>query len=251
MSLIDYLYVESYLQLFLLAAIVFIAGIARGCIGFGFSALVVASTSFWLEIKYVAVTMIVLEVVASLFMLKNVKAEIDYKMLKMLIFFGVIGSVTGVWVLANVNSTLHQLILSCYLLGIVFVSLLRFEFKLPLNNLRLFLISIVGGFYNGFAAIGGIFVASMLTSSKVQIKNIRATMVVYFFIIEIAFFISANYHGLYTKEVFFTSLVLIIPMLLGIIMGARLFTRLPEKTLKIIVLSSLLVLSIIGLIKLV
>jgi hypothetical protein len=195
--------------------------------------------------------MIVLEVVASVFMLKNVKAEIDYKMLKMLSFFGVIGSVTGVWVLANVNSFLHQVILSCYLLVIALVSLFRYEFKLPLNNSRLFLISIVGGFYNGFAAIGGIFVASMLTSSRVQIKNIRATMVVYFFIIEIAFFISAYFHGLYSKEVFFTSLVLIIPMLLGIIMGARLFTRLPEKTLKTIVLISLLLLSIIGLIKLI
>ena len=250
MSLLDYLFVDNYLQLIILVAIIFIAGIARGCIGFGFSALVVASTSFWLEIKYVVVTMIVLEVVASIFMLKKVKAEIDYNLLKILAVSGVIASTIGVWALANINSTLHQIILSSYLLVIAMVSLFRFEFKNPINNARLIAIGSVAGFYNGFAAIGGIFVASMLTSSKLQLKNIRATMVVYFFIIEIAFFTAAYLHNLYSKEVFFTSVLLIIPMLFGIIFGSHLFIRLPDKTLKNIVLITLLVLSVVGLLKL-
>lgn len=250
MSLLDQLFVDNYLQLLILALIIFIAGIVRGCIGFGFSALVVASTSFWLDVKYVVVTMIVLEVVASIFMLKNVKAEIDYKLLKILSFSGIIASSIGVWVLANINSTLHQIILSCYLLSIALVSLFRFEFKKPNNNLRLFVIGAVAGFYNGFAAIGGIFVASMLTSSKLQLINIRATMVVYFFIIEVAFFISAYLNNLYSKEVFYTSVLLIIPMVFGIILGSVLFVKLPEKTLKKIVLITLLILSLVGFIRL-
>jgi uncharacterized membrane protein YfcA len=130
------------------------------------------------------------------------------------------------------------------------VSLFRFEFKKPNNNLRLFVIGAVAGFYNGFAAIGGIFVASMLTSSKLQLINIRATMVVYFFIIEVAFFASAYLNNLYSKEVFYTSVLLIIPMVFGIKLGSVLFVKLPEKTLKKIVLITLLILSLVGFIKL-
>ena len=73
MSLFDFLFVDKLSHLCFLALIVFIAGIIRGCIGFAFSALVVASTSFWLDVKYTVIMVIFLEITASLFMLKNVK----------------------------------------------------------------------------------------------------------------------------------------------------------------------------------
>ena len=249
MPLIDYLFVDNYFQLSILAAIVFIAGIARGCIGFGFSALVVASSSFWLEVKYVVVMVIIMELIASLIMVRKVTSEIDYKLLKILSISAVISSIVGVWVLANIDSSLHQIMMSTYLLAVALFTLFKFTFKKPINNFRIYVIGFIAGFYNGFAGIGGIFVAAMLTSSNIQVKNIRATMVVYFFIIEATFFTSAYLNNLYSKEVFYTSILLSIPMLVGIIIGSKLFSVLPEKTLKKIVLVSLLVLSIIGLIK--
>lgn len=247
--LFDYLFLESTSQVAMLAAIVFIAGIVRGCIGFGLSALIIASTSFWLEIKYVVVMVIILEVIASLFMLKKVKSEVDYKLLKMLTIGGVLTTLLGVWLLANINSVLHQLLLTIYLVFIVIVILSKFEFKGPISDLRLFLIGAIAGFYNGFAGMGGIFVASMLTSSKIQVRNTRATMVVYFFLTEAVFFISAYLNGLLSTKIFTTGLALTIPMLLGIYVGSKLFHILSEKELKKGVLIALLILSIIGLIK--
>ena len=249
MTLFDYLFVDNINHLLLLGLIVFLAGIVRGCIGFAFSALVVASTSLWLDVKYTVIMVIFMEVTASLFMLKNVKDEIDYPLLKLIAIGSVFASFFGVWVLANIHSDWHQLLMSIYLTFVAIISLVKFEFKKPVNNTRLFITGIIAGFYNGLAALGGIFVASILTSSRYPIKNVRATMVVYFFIIEIAFFTGAYLNGLVTKEVVMTSLLLCIPMLFGIVRGSILFSALPEVILKQLVLFALLILSVAGLIK--
>ena len=245
----DYLFVDSASQLLWLILIVFLAGIVRGCIGFAFSALVVASTSLWLDVKFTVIMVIFMEVIASLFMLKNVKTEIDYQLLKILTIGSVIASFFGVWILANIPADSHQILISIYLLIVALVSLFKFEFKKPATKVRLYMTGFIAGFYNGLAGIGGIFIASMLTSSRYPIKHVRATMVVYFFMIEFAFFIGAYINDLVTKEVVITSFLLCTPMLFGIFLGAKLFTSLPEKKLKQIVLVTLLVLSIAGLIK--
>ncbi len=249
MSLFDYLFVDNVFDLLYLAIIVGFAGVIRGCIGFGFSALVVASTSLWLDVKFTVIMVIFMEVIASVFMLNNVKNEIDFKLLKILTIGGVIASFFGVWALATIKPERHQLLMSGYLLIVALVSLVKFEFKKPVNEFRLYITGIIAGFYNGLAGIGGIFIASMLTSSRYPVKNIRATIVVYFFLSEVAFFIAAYINNLVSKEVVFTSLLLCFPMLIGIIFGSKLFSSLPEKSLKKMVLITLLVLSIAGLLK--
>ncbi|MGK0271975.1 MAG: putative membrane protein YfcA [Cocleimonas sp.] len=249
MTIFDYLFIDNGYDLLWLCIIVTIAGIIRGCIGFGFSALVVASTSLWLDVKFTVIMVIFMEVMASLFMLNNVKDEIDYRLLKIITIGSVIASFFGVWILANIHSDWHQILMSIYLLIVALVALFKFEFKKPVNDFRLYMTGIVAGFYNGLAGIGGIFIASMLTSSGYKVKNIRATIVVYFFMIEAAFFIAAYMNDLVSKEVVFTSMLLSIPMLVGIFFGSKLFSFLPEKTLKQMVLISLMVLSIAGLVK--
>ncbi len=245
----QYLFVESYSQLALLTVIIFLAAIVRGCIGFGFSALVVASTSFWLDVKYVVVMVILMEIIASIFMLKNVKLDIDFKVLKALVITAIIGNIIGVLLLANLNSAFHQILISMYLLFIVGFSLSRFTFNKPVTQLRLNTTGLIAGFYDGMAAIGGVFLASMLTSSSFPVRTIRATAVIYFFIVEPTFFVSAYFNGLLSKEIFYTTAVLILPMLIGITYGSKLFSVLSERTLKRMVLIALSCLSIIGLIK--
>ena len=248
-ALAEYLFVDSYSQLALLAAVVFLAAIVRGCIGFGFSALVVASTSFWLEVKYIVVMVILMEIIASLFMLRNVKLDVDFKILKALAITAIIGNIVGVLLLANLNPAIHQVLISVYLLFIVIFSLSRFTFKKPVTQLRLNAAGLFAGLYDGMAAIGGIFLASILTSSSFPVRTIRATAVVYFFIVEPTFFVSAYFNGLLNQEIFYTTAVLILPMLIGTIYGSKLFIILSEKALKRIVLIALSCLSIIGLIK--
>ncbi len=89
-SFIDALFVDSSGQFVALVLIVLLASIVRGCIGFGFSALVIASTSFWLELKYVAALMIILEVSASLIMIKQVPSIIQNASFSRLLLRGVI-----------------------------------------------------------------------------------------------------------------------------------------------------------------
>ncbi len=62
----SWLFVNTPLELAGLLLVVLIAGIVRGAIGFGFSALVVASAGFWLSPVPVICLVILLEAAASL-----------------------------------------------------------------------------------------------------------------------------------------------------------------------------------------
>ncbi|MGB1310899.1 MAG: TSUP family transporter, partial [Leucothrix sp.] len=96
----SYLFVTTPLALCLLFLIVFLASIVRGAIGFGFSAIVVASTSFWLPpISAVCLT-VILEVIASLVMFRGVQNDVDYSLLLPLSIGTLAASIIGVTLLA-------------------------------------------------------------------------------------------------------------------------------------------------------
>lgn len=226
-----------------------IASIVRGAIGFAFSALVVASSSFWLPPVAVIGMVVILEVIASVIMLKSVRGDIDYRLLKPLAIAGLPSALLGVTLLTRIEPLTLQLMMGGYLITIVLVSLFDVKFRPAPDTKRLSAVGFIAGFYNGLAGIGGIFIATFLNGSRISVRDIRATMVVYFFLCEAAFFLGAYLNDVYTREIFLTTAVAIPPMIIGIQIGTHFFTRLPEKVLRKMVLIALLVVSLLGLFK--
>lgn len=245
----DWLFISSTGELAGLMLVVFIAAVIRGAIGFAFSAVVVASSSFWLPPVAVIAMVVILEVIASVIMLKSVRGDIDYRLLKPLAIAGLPSALLGVTLLARIEPFYLQLMMGGYLITIVLVSLFDVKFRPAPNTARLSIVGFIAGFYNGLAGIGGIFIATFLNSSRISVKDIRATMVVYFFLCEAVFFLGAYLNNVYTREIFLTALVAIVPMVIGIQVGTHFFTRLPEKVLRRMVLIALLVVSLLGLLK--
>lgn len=245
----DWLFVSSIGEFAGLMLIVFIASIVRGAIGFAFSALVVASSSFWLPPIAVIAMVVVLEIIASILMLKSVRGDIDYRLLTPLAIAGIPSALLGVTLLTRIEPFSLQLMMGGYLITIVLVSLFDMKFRPAPNTVRLSIVGFIAGFYNGLAGIGGIFIATFLNGSRISVKDIRATMVIYFFICEAAFFLGAYLNAVYTPEIFLTAAVAILPMIIGIQIGTHFFTRLPEKVLRRMVLIALLLVSLFGLLK--
>ena len=74
-------------------------------------------------------------------------------------------------------------------------------------------------------------------------------MVVYFLVIEFAFLTSAFMNDIYTTKIFWTSLAATPAMFIGVLLGTKIFKKLPEQQLKQIILYSLIILSVVGLLK--
>jgi len=244
-----YSFVVTPLQLTLLFFIVFLAAIVRGAIGFGFSAIVVASTSFWLPpIASVCLT-VILEVIASLIMFRGVQKDVDYKLLIPLSLGTLLATLVGVSLLAVISPELLQILIALYLATICALTLIQFKLKPNPSTLRVGIAGAITGIINGMSAMGGLFVAFFMTGSNLPVATIRATMVVYFLVIEFAFLSSAFINQIYTMKIFWTSIAMAPALLMGIAIGTRLFNRLPEQKIKQFILYSLIALSAFGLIK--
>ena len=208
-----------------------------------------ASTSFWLPpISAVCLT-VILEVVASVIMFRGIQNDVDYKLLLPLSIGTLLASFIGVSILAVINPNLLQILIAAYLAAICFVSLIKYQLKPNPSIVRVGIAGAITGIINGMSAMGGLFVAFFMTGSNIPVTKIRATMVVYFLVIEFAFLTSAFMNDIYTMKIFWTSLAVMPAMVIGIVLGTRLFKRLPEEKLKQMILYSLILLSAVGLIK--
>lgn len=245
----SYLFVTTPLALCLLFLIVFLASIVRGAIGFGFSAIVVASTSFWLPpISAVCLT-VILEVIASLVMFRGVQNDVDYSLLLPLSIGTLAASIIGVTLLAVINPNVLQVLIAIYLAAICLATIKKVQLKPQPSTLRVGIAGALTGIINGMSAMGGLFVVFFMTGSNLPVAKIRATMVVYFLVIEFAFLSSAFMNQIYTMKIFWTSLAVSPALLLGVLVGTKLFKQLPEAKLKQLILYSLIILSVVGLIK--
>lgn len=147
-------------------AVVFAAGIVRGFAGFGFSALCVAGMALYLPPAEVVPPIFMLEVLASVSLLRGALKDVDWPWLGWLVLGNALCIPLGVALLARVSDTPLRLLIGALLL--VAAVLMRQGWALALAPTRLARLGVglVSGFVNGAAAIGGIAVALLLSAAK-------------------------------------------------------------------------------------
>ena len=160
--------------------IVFGAGIVRGFAGFGFSALSVAGLSLLVSPAKVVPAIFMLEVLASISLLRSAARHIDGSWLSWLIVGNALCIPLGIALLAWLPETPLRLLIGALLL--LAAGLLRSGFNLALSpsaGVRLG-VGMASGFVNGVAAIGGIAVAVMLSTAQMAPAAMRATLIALF-----------------------------------------------------------------------
>lgn len=161
-------------------AIVFAAGVVRGFAGFGFSALCVAGLSLFMPPQQVVPAIFLLEVLASLTLLKEAWRDADTRWLGWLVLGNALCIPLGVALLAFLPETPLRLCIGALLL--MAAVLLRSGFSAglePSSGVRL-ATGLVSGFVNGVAAIGGIAVAVLMSTTSLAPAVMRATMIALF-----------------------------------------------------------------------
>ena len=160
--------------------VVFAAGIVRGFAGFGFSALCVAGMSLFLPPAQVVPPIFVLEVLASLTLLRSAWKDVDWHWLSWLVLGNALCIPLGVALLAFASETPLRLLIGALLL--LAAALLRSGWSLALAPTRATRLAtgLVSGLVNGVAAIGGIAVAVLLSATALAPAAMRATMILLF-----------------------------------------------------------------------
>lgn len=230
-------------------AVVLLAGTVRGFAGFGFSALTVAGMSLFFPPAQVVPVAFVLEVLASVSMLRSVWPDIHWGWLKPLLLGNAIAIPFGVWMLAVVPEAPLRAVVSLTILCASVLLLIGFKPKWPDTAPLRFGTGLISGVLNGLAAIGGMAVAVMLFATTISGAAARATLVALFFATDLYSLAWAGGNGLLGATLLTWVAWLVVPMLVGISFGSRHFLKVDEAEFRRGVLRVLAGIAALGLVR--
>ncbi len=238
-------------------AVVFAAGVVRGLSGFGFSAVCVAGLSLFVPPAQVVPPIFMLEVFASVSMLRGALRDVDWRWLSWLALGNALCVPIGVALLAVVPETALRLLIGSLLLvaSALLRSGVRFALQ-PTAGVRL-ATGLVSGFVNGVAAIGGIVVALLLSTAQVPAASLRATMVILLLLTDLyalawAGLVSLGVEGgpaLLGADTLYTALWMAPPMLMGIWLGSRAFAVMSAEQFRRQVLNLLVLIALVSVVR--
>jgi uncharacterized membrane protein YfcA len=229
--------------------LVFAAGSVRGFAGFGFSALCVAGMSLYMPPAQVVPPIFMLEVLASLTLLRSAWKDVHWNWLSWLVAGNALCIPLGVALLAYVDETALRLLIGTLLL--LSATLLRSGWTLALEPTRAMRLAtgLVSGLVNGVAAIGGIAVAVLLSTTVLAPAAMRATMILLFLFTDLyalawaALLPSPAGHALLGVRTLHLALWLTPAMLAGIWVGQRAFVGVSPQAFRRHVLNLLMLIA--------
>ena len=239
----------SLVEIYFIIFTVFIASIIRGFNGFGFSATCISGFSFILPAIEIVPIILALEVVISIFMLPYIWNKIDWRFVFKILLGIIIGSPIGLYLLKHLNPQTTPL--SVCLLAIFFSILLMkgFSNQKINNNYGKFFTGIISGTLNGLTTLGGMPVALFLLITSIQPAVIRGSLAALFFLTDIYAFILSFFSGIVDMTTIYRVIPLIIILPLGVFIGDKLFLKSKEATYRKFVFYFLVIISIIGIIR--
>jgi len=231
------------------AMAVLAAGIVRGYSGFGFAMITVTSMSLVFPPAKVIPVILVLEVMASGWLLPKVWHQIDWRSLVWLFLGVAFGTPPGVYLLAHVPTAPMRAAIAVLVMFFTVLMLKDFTLKAMPGKGMTAGTGLVSGLFNGGAAIGGPPVILFYLSSPAGVGVSRASIIAYFMGTDSLAFGLGIFHGLVTFQTITLIGILIAPLFMGIYLGNRIFASNQTKAFRRNVLILLLLLSMAVLIK--
>lgn len=236
--------VEAYLWI---AAVLFLAGFARGYSGFGFSAVAVAGLSFVVSPAVAVATAILLETAASLIQARSIWREVDWRGSAILLVGAIIGNPIGIAILEAAPQAMLKAIIYGFLLVVAAILTFVKPVRVELNSLTWFIVAVIAGVINGSTALAGLFIVAVMTVVAIPPARMRATLVAYFFFSDLYAAGILGYRGLIGADVLWLSAAALPVIAIGIFFGARKFVGASDKQFRRATLAFLCALSAAGL----
>lgn len=233
----------------ILSLVVLNAAIIRGYAGFGFSAIVVAAGSLFLPTREVVPLVLLLEIVASLQMARQVWPDVNWKLVLSIlggsILFIPLGQSLLLWI------AVEPMRIAAAVLLLSAVALTATGKSIPVRNTPSgwFLIGTVSGLMNGLLAMGGMWVMILLLGSGIRIATLRASLVALFFTTDAYAVLTGTGQGLVNSSIVLRFFWMLPALFAGVWLGSRRFEGSDARTYRNVVLSVLAALAVLLLVR--
>lgn len=204
------------------------AGFVRGFSGFGLSAFIVAGMSLWLSPQSIVPAAMMLEIVASVSLLRSVWPHVSWRWIWPLIAGYAISVPLGVWCLSILPELPLRLAVSTIILVMALTLLSGFRPSWGDGIAVRLGTGLVAGFMSGLSSLGGMIAATMLFTTSLPAVRLRATLITLFFLSASYALLWAGQLGLVHHGTLLWAVWLMVPMLIGIMIGRHSFARASE-----------------------
>ncbi len=236
---------NSFLLSYLMV-VCFLAAIVRGYSGFGFSALLILSTTWVLPPIMAVPIILMLELIASIQLLPSVWAHIHWPRLSRLLVASAISTPIGIVGLTVLDENTTRLLISLFILIVSVILLRGYSFNRFDSSALDLGTGFISGALNGIATIGGLVVAVVFLSLQLEAIVIRATLVALFFATDLYATALAWSFGLIDEQLLYITLLMTPSLLLGVQIGSYWFKKSSGTSFKRVTLVFLISLSCIG-----
>ncbi len=225
------------------------AGFVRGFAGFGLSAFFVAGMSLWLAPRSIVPAAMMLEILASVSLLRSVWPDVSWHWVRPLIAGYAVSVPLGVWCLSVLPEEPLRIAVSGMILAIALTLLAGFRPRWGDGiGVRLGT-GLVSGFMSGLSSLGGMIAATVLFSTSLTATRLRATLIGLFFMSSGYGLLWATQRGLVHSVTLLWAAWLGIPMLTGIVLGRHGFARASETQFRRAVLGVLAAVAALGMVR--
>tara|TARA_B100001248_G_scaffold154078_1_gene115951 strand:- start:5668 stop:6423 length:756 start_codon:yes stop_codon:yes gene_type:complete len=237
----------TIIQFIFFCLVILLASFVRGFSGFGFSASSVSLLSFILPPKEIVPIILLLEIIASFFMIPSIWKKINWKFVFYLLLGVSVGTPFGVKLLSILKPNIMHLIISVTVL--IFASLLLKGYvnKKLNHNLSKFFVGTIAGTVNGFGTLAGLPIALYLLIIAAEPAVIRASLAALFFFTDLYALVLSYFSNILDIKILYRSVPLIFIIPLGVFLGTKLFNESSRENYKKYVLYFLIIVSIFGL----
>jgi uncharacterized membrane protein YfcA len=224
-------------SLFYAIAVIFAAAIVRGFSGFGFSLLAISALSLAYAPADIVPSIFLMEIVASLNLLISSWRDVHWRSLGPLIAGCLVATPFGVWALAHFAAAPMQLALGLFVLAAVVLMARGAVLKAMPGRTASFVAGAASGLANGAFGMAGPPAVLFYFSSPAGHAAGRASLIAFFLATDLIGLANMAPHGLLTREVFVRAAAFLPPLIAGVWIGQKLFTRAaPEKFRKAVLL---------------
>lgn len=230
-----------------LAATVFIAGIVRGFSGFGTALIYVPIASGYMPPTMVVFTLIVMDFVGPVPLYPRAFRHWNKPEVLRMVAGAIVGVTAGIWLLTKMDPYVFRWIASGLVIVAVIAIASGWRYSGKVGPRTPIAVGTASGFLGGFSGIGGPPVILFYLGGQGRPEVIRANILIFFLFGEFISLANFAARGLMTWEGFYLGLVLILPYLLGSVIGAQGFKRIGENTFRPIAFVIIAAAAVIGL----
>ena len=209
--------------LVIMIAGLFLASLARGYSGFGFSAVLVASWSLAGQPVRAVVLALVMEVTASILQAVSVWRDVPWKRVALLLGGAAVGTPVGVQLLTILPEPNLRLGIAGFVLISALALMSGWKLKRKAAASSTTGVGILSGICNGAVAMGGLPVALFLTADGDSPQRIRAAVVAYFFLLDIMGLFWLTQSGIATPLALRDAVLALPVLVIGMWLGTRHF----------------------------